>query len=90
LHWFEWGKRKLYLYDIVHNKLKNIDLVINFKIPSFSRSVVTPEGKIFLMGGEEPELTPRKENYMFDINSCDVNHTLHVRVRFQKKLFFNF
>lgn len=77
LHWFEWGKRKLYLFDVENISLRVIDLVINFEIPSFSRSLIAPDGKIFLMGGEEQELIPKKENYMFDLNHCDQNHTLH-------------
>jgi N-acetylneuraminic acid mutarotase len=36
------------------------------------------------MGGEEPELNPRKENYMFDINSSEMNHTLHLKVSLKK------
>lgn len=76
LHWFEWGKRKLFLYHIDKAKLEVIELVINFKIPSFSRSIITPKGKIFLMGGEEPELVPKQESYMFDLKHRQSNHTL--------------
>ena len=54
LHWFEWGKKKLNLYDIVQNTTRTIDLDIPFKIPSFSRSIILPNCKIYLLGGEEP------------------------------------
>ena len=43
-----------------------MDLDINFKIPSFSRSLVIPSGRIYLLGGEEPEYFSRKEVYMYD------------------------
>jgi len=55
LHWFEWGKKRLNLYDIVTHTTRIIELDINFKIPSFSRSILLPDAKIYLMGGEEPE-----------------------------------
>lgn len=66
LHWFEWGKRKLNIYDIVNNCSRTIDLIINFKIPSYSRSILIPNGNIYLLGGEEPDTCPRREVFMFD------------------------
>lgn len=67
LHWFEWGKKKLNIYDIVTNTTHAIELDINFKIPSFSRSIIIPNGEIYLLGGEEPEYFSRREVYMLDI-----------------------
>jgi hypothetical protein len=32
-----------------------VDLDIDFKIPSFARSIIIPTSEIFLIGGEEPE-----------------------------------
>lgn len=57
-----------------------MDLQINFKLPSYSRSVITPEGYIFLMGGEEPELNTRDDVYMYDANERESNDQLQVRV----------
>lgn len=67
LHWFEWGKKKLNIYDIVANTTHAIELDITFKIPSFSRSIIIPNGEIYLLGGEEPEYFSRREVYMLDI-----------------------
>ena len=66
LHWFEWGKKKLNIYDIVENSTFVIDLDIQFKVPSFSRSIILPTVKIYLIGGEEPQYFSRKEVYMYD------------------------
>jgi hypothetical protein len=71
LHWFEWGERNLHLYDIVENKSRTIKLVNNIRIPNFSRSIVIPQGKIFLLGGEDPEGHPKKEIYQFDLLNLD-------------------
>jgi hypothetical protein len=76
LHWFEWGERNLHLYDIIDNKSRTIKLVNNIKIPNFSRSIVTPTAKIFLLGGEDPEGNPKKEIYLFDLNNLDSDHIL--------------
>lgn len=65
LHWFEWGKKKLNIYDIFENTTSQIDLDIQFKIPSFSRSILIPDSSIFLIGGEEPEYFSRKEIYAY-------------------------
>ena len=71
LHWFEWGKRKLNVFNIIINTTSTIDLDIHFKIPSFSRSIMLPSGLIFLLGGEEPEYISRKEAYMYDTTAND-------------------
>ena len=76
LHWFEWGGRNLHLYDIVNNKSRSIRLVNNIKIPTFSRSIMIPEGKIFLLGGEDPEGQPKREIYQFDLENLDSDHIL--------------
>ena len=79
LHWFEWGGRNLYLYDIVNNKSRSIRLVNNIKIPTFSRSIMIPEGKIFLLGGEDPEGQPKREIYQFDLANLDSDHILEAK-----------
>jgi len=79
LHWFEWGGRNLHLYDIVNNKSTSIRLVNNIKIPTFSRSIMIPEGKIFLLGGEDPEGQPKREIYQFDLANLDSDHILEAK-----------
>jgi hypothetical protein len=54
------------VYDIVTNTTHTIELDINFKIPSFSRSIILPNSRIYLIGGEEPEYFSRREVYMYD------------------------
>ena len=54
------------VYDIVSNITSTIELDITFKIPSFSRSIITPSSRIYLIGGEEPEYFSRREMYMYD------------------------
>lgn len=76
LHWFEWGERNLHLFDIIDYKSRSIKLVNNIKIPNFSRSIVTPTAKIFLLGGEDSEGQPKKEIYMFDLMKLDQEHIL--------------
>lgn len=68
LHWFEWEKRDLHLYDVTANSHRTIKLAIYFKIPPFSRSVMTPDGRIFLLGGEDPDHGPRKEVFFLNVS----------------------
>lgn len=53
LHWFEWEKREIHLFDVVDFTHSMIKLIIPFKIPAFSRSIMIPDGRIYLMGGED-------------------------------------
>lgn len=53
LHWFEWEKKDLHLFDVVNYSHKIVKLIIAFKIPVFSRSIMIPNGNIYLMGGED-------------------------------------
>lgn len=85
LHWFEWGKRKLNVFNIITNTTSTIDLDIHFKIPSFSRSIMLPNGLIFLLGGEEPEYVSRKEVYMYDTVAND--RKLHLKAPMVHKKF---
>lgn len=75
LHWFEWEKRNLHLFDIGNFTHINIKLIISFKIPVFSWSIMIPSGKIFLMGGTDED-GPKKNVYSIDINLIDSIKTL--------------
>lgn len=77
LHWFEWEKRDLHLFNIVQYSYQVIKLVIPFKIPPFSRSIMVPSGEIFLIGGEDPETGAKKDVYSFDVSNMDLDHSLH-------------
>jgi hypothetical protein len=77
LHWFEWEKRELHLFDVINYSYRSIKLIIPFKIPPFSRSIVVPDGKIYLIGGEDPEIGAKKEVYTFNLATMDTDHSLH-------------
>lgn len=79
LHWFEWEKRDLHLFNVVTYSHRVQKLGIFFKIPPFSRSVVIPDGRIFLLGGEDSESGPKKEVYSFNLNSLSTDNSLHPR-----------
>jgi len=85
LHWFEWGKKRLNLYNIATNTTQAVELDITFKIPSFSRSIILPNGNIYLLGGEEPEYFSRKEVYMYDHMAND--RKLHTKASMIHKKF---
>ena len=76
LHWFEWEKRDLHLFnvsDYTHNVIK---LVIPFKIAPFSRSIMIPDGRIYLMGGEDKNDGAKKECYVINPFLTDSDKTL--------------
>lgn len=79
LHWFEWEKRDLHLFDVTTYTHRTVRLAIYFKIPPFSRSIMTPEGKIFLMGGEDPEAGPKREVFFCSLQGLNTDLTLHTR-----------
>ena len=61
LHYFEEQTKNIYLLNIedYSNHLKNfsaIELDINFEIPDYHRSISTPNGDIYLIGGEMTSL----------------------------------
>ena len=77
LHWFEWEKRDLHLFDVTRYTHKIIKLVIPFKIHPFSRSIITPNGYIYLLGGEDKIEGAKKETYSFNIATADTDKTLY-------------
>ena len=61
LHFFQDNAKKLHLFDLqnIRYSAKNlefeeIDLTINFKIPLWHRSIIMPDGTIYLTGGATP------------------------------------
>ena len=85
LHWFEWDKRDLHLFDVVNYSHRVLKLGVYFKIPPFSRSIIIPDGRIFLMGGEDADNGAKREVYYFNINSMASDNTLHSRANMPHK-----
>lgn len=77
LHWFEWEKRDLHLFDVTRCTHRIVKLVIPFKIYPFSRSIITPNGLIYLLGGEDKIEGAKKETYCFNVATVDTDKTLH-------------
>ena len=76
LHWFEWEKRELNILDVDTLNHTNIKLVTPFRTLSFSRSVLTPKGAIFLIGGEVP-LEYHKTNFYFNLKNLEFDQSLY-------------
>lgn len=87
LHWFEWEKRDLHLFNVVDYSYVVIRLVMPFKIPPFSRSIMIPSGEIFMIGGEDPESGAKKEVYSFDVSNMELDHSLHPKSPMPNKKF---
>lgn len=87
LHWFEWEKRDLHLFNVVDYSYQVVKLVIPFKIPPFSRSIMVPSGEIYLIGGEDPETGAKKDVYAFDLANMDHDHGLHPKSPMPHKKF---
>lgn len=66
LHWFEWDSRHLHLFNVTDYTHNVVKLVIQFKVPSFSRSIMAPDGSIYLIGGEEKRDGAKKECYVIN------------------------
>ena len=79
LHWFEWEKREIHLFNITDYSYKSVKLIVPFKVPPFSRSIMLPDGKVLLLGGEDPELGAKREVYSLDLLNLESDHTLHPR-----------
>ncbi len=57
LHFFQNDEKKLHLLDLENHqwKFKVVNLDISFKIPHFHKSITTPFGDTFLIGGSHPD-----------------------------------
>lgn len=67
LHWFEWEKKELHLFDVIENTFHNIKMITSFKTASFSRSIMLPEGVILLLGGQNTTSGAKKDVFEFDV-----------------------
>lgn len=67
VHWFEWEKKELHLFDTIENTYHNIKLITGFKTALFSRSIMLPDGVILLIGGQDSNVGAIKEVYEFDL-----------------------
>ena len=74
LHFFPFEDKNLFLIDLERIKNYNesrfepIPLEIDFRIPNFHKSIITPQGDIFLTGGSISDNSGRKSNgnFIFD------------------------
>ncbi len=87
LHWFEWEKRELHFFDCVNYISSKIKLVIPFKIPPFSRSIMLPNTDIYLLGGEDSELGAINKTYLFRTEFMEYDHSLHEKKPMPHKKF---
>lgn len=71
VYWFEWGTKYLNIFNIEDSSFKQVSLPISFKIPLFSRSVITDNSSIFLLGGEDND-TKQIQNIVYNINPMGV------------------
>jgi len=46
--------------------MENINLDIDFMIPSFSRSIITPSSEIYLIGGDHSESNMENNVFLYD------------------------
>lgn len=71
LHFFPYEQKTLFLLDFDNIKKDNetsfrpIDLEIDFRVPNFHKSIITPLGDIFLTGGSISDNSGRKSNGNF-------------------------
>ena len=63
LLWSHWGSNSVYFLDIETRKNEKVALGSDFMIPLFSRSVLLPDGDVFLCGG-------RTEASGFSLKTC--------------------
>lgn len=77
--YFKENSKELYLIGMnftdssdIGSYIQKIDLKIDFKLPLKHSSVITPQGGIYLIGGQEPDYSTNKLNktYIFDPLSC--------------------
>lgn len=85
LHWFEWEKRDLHLFDVSEYTHNVIKLVIPFKIAPFSRSIMIPDGRIYLMGGEDKNDGAKRECYFVNPFNGEQDKTLSTRANMPHK-----
>lgn len=72
--WFSWSEKNLYAYNVVNKKFCIKKLVIPFLVPEYSRSTVTREGKLFLIGGDFQHFEKKRKSsnvYAFDLAYLD-------------------
>ena len=89
LHWFDWGSSKLNLYDISNYRKEQVNLVLQNPIASYSRSVMSKEGNIYLLGGQDNQgykktlhvynLKPQKNPLNFQQLSSMPNYKIDIQ-----------
>lgn len=100
LHFFESNSKNLYLLNVEtinhSSEFMKTTLNIPFKIPRFHKSIITPKGIIYLLGGTSPETNKKTANiYVYDNRTQElkqVGNMVHPRsshsVCFHKDLIY--
>lgn len=60
LHWINWEEQIIHLFDVVNNRYRAVEINKNFSVPNNSRSIMVPNGEIFIFGGQEPTFGRRE------------------------------
>lgn len=70
LHWFDWATKELHIFDIVNNKrLQKTQITGLVSIAKYCRSIMTNDGGIFLIGGDDDRRMPNRKVYRIDLDS---------------------
>ena len=70
LHFFQNDEKKLHLLDLSRQErnFKQFPLNIDFKIPHFHKSCISPFGEIYLSGGSHPENIHKKLSSFYKVS----------------------
>lgn len=79
LHFFEANAKNLFLINLetvsLNPEFSRISLNIDFKIPRFHKSVISPRGNIYLLGGTSLETNKKISNiYIYDPRARDLKN----------------
>lgn len=85
LHWFEWDSRNLHLFNVATHTRDLIKFIAYSRISSFSRSIMVPDGRIFLIGGEDKREGAKSECHYVDIFSSTSRKVMIARTPMQVK-----
>lgn len=76
LHYFEENTKNFYYIDLIKSKTKNFEKIvlnIDFKILENHRSILTNDGEIYLVGGQDKNICEKNEDFYKTIYKLDLN-----------------
>lgn len=69
-HWLEWGSTSIHLLNLRTHSIQSKGLADDFTIPYYCRSVLIPDGRVFLCGGRDtPNDFGRRECWIMDLET---------------------